>query len=172
MSNPYTIIALTASDLPWLYGRPRATKCRRCSCETGYLARYIKVNGAVSIRWVCDWCEDYSTASDLPKSVLANHGVTPSELPIRRDRRDEYVANECVVCRQDAVEFHHWAPRAIFPHWNRETVYWEDGNVVAYEDWDTDLLGVWLCLDHHHEWHARMRAHGLRWPHEITSDTW
>jgi hypothetical protein len=56
----------------------------------------------------------------------------------------------CVVCGDENVEAHHWAPRAIFPEWS----------------WD---LIVDLCPTHHREWHDAMRVHGLRWPHELPS---
>lgn len=55
----------------------------------------------------------------------------------------------CVVCGNTDTEQHHWAPQALFP----EPDWW--------------VLTVALCTEHHHEWHRRMRAHGLRWPHEL-----
>lgn len=58
----------------------------------------------------------------------------------------------CVICGSDeSIEQHHWAPSAIFP----EADWW--------------VQTVPLCPDHHHEWHDRMREHGLRWPHELVT---
>lgn len=140
--NASTIITITASAL-----LPPHTRdgCRKCQCEHGYLARYIKSSGATAIRWVCEWCEDYGTAGDLPRSVL---GTVPlAMLPLRVNRVEEERHPECVVCGTTAVEYHHWAPRAIFTDWPD--------------------VGVYLCQHHHTDWHTRMRAHGLRWPHEL-----
>lgn len=133
--------------------------CRKCDAVDGYLARYIKLNGAASIRWVCGWCEDYSTCSDLPTTILPA-GITAADLPVRRDRRDERIPSECVVCGSEGTEFHHWAPVAIFPDWPVRVAEWRDD------------VGAFLCAEHHHEWHSRMRACGLRWPHELTISTW
>lgn len=139
-----TIIVVQARDLPAPHTRDG---CRKCSCATGYLARYIKVNRSVALRWVCDWCEDYATAGDLPRNVLPAN-VDIGNLPIRANNADEPdSAVFCVVCDSAGAEFHHWAPTAIFPHW--------PGHIGAY-----------LCIDHHREWHQVMRDHGLRWPNE------
>lgn len=140
-----TIIEVDARALP---GANAHDHCRKCECETGYLARYIQSNGATGIRWVCNWCEDYGTAGDLPRSILG--AVALQDLPVRVDHSDEPSQwPDCDVCGQPAHEFHHWAPRAIFPGWPVH-------------------LGVPLCKPHHDEWHQTMRAHGLRYPHELT----
>lgn len=137
------IIAVKASSLPGVHA---ADGCRRCSGETGYLARYVKINGAVAIRWVCDWCEDYYTAGDLPRAILGN--VPLERIPLRVDNSHHtYDREPCAVCGLPSDEWHHWAPRAIFPEWPD--------------------MGVYLCAAHHREWHGRMRCHGLRWPHEL-----
>lgn len=145
MSHPSIIVAFSCTDLP--KGNARQV-CAKCPSVNGYLARYIKTNGYVAIRWVCDWCESYTTAGDLPTTVLPN-GVRPDDLPLRVDNRDED-GEPCAVCGSSNVEYHHWAPYAIFPDWN-------------------ETPGVFLCPMHHQEWHHRMRAHGLRWPHELAT---
>lgn len=172
MSTPSRIIDVAASDLP---GGGKPDGCRRCGCPDGYLARYIQVNGHVAIRWVCDWCEDYGTKGDLPRSIL---GAVPlEELPVRVDRRGEYTPpaqrEECAVCGEPAEEFHHWAPLAIFPDWPLPVVSTTlPGNELVRMALDglplfrRDLT-VPMCRPHHREWHARMRAHGLKWPHEL-----
>lgn len=151
MAEPSTIITLACADLPPPHAREH---CQQCSYETGYLARQIHVNGKEALRWVCDWCHDFQTASALPFSLLPE-GVTLSDLPLRQDNRVTYGPVElpaCVVCGDDAEHSHHWAPQSIFP------------------DWPYALV-VPLCVSHHDEWHARMRAHGLRWPHELARAT-
>lgn len=143
MSQPSRILPMKASELP---GTHAAEHCRKCDCEDGYLAQYIKVNGNVALRWVCDWCEDYYTSGDLPHSVL---GAFPIDsLPVRINRTAyDTDRPECRVCGLPSGEWHHWAPRSIFPDWP-----------------DT---GDYLCTAHHREWHDTMRAHGLRYPHEL-----
>ena len=139
---------IRCTDLPESHRRDR---CRRCPSVDGYLAQYIQRRGAIGIRWVCDNCEDFGTSPDLPRSILGHLDVRA--LPIRVDNRgqlDPRELRQCSVCESWELEthFHHWAPRSIFPDW-------------PYE------LGVDLCRRCHDEWHTRMRAHGLRWPHEI-----
>lgn len=139
---------ILCTELPEPHRRDR---CRRCPSVEGYLAQYIQRNGAVGIRWVCDNCEDFGSSPDLPRSIL--RGLDVRALPVRIDNRGQLDTRElrqCGVCESWELEihFHHWAPRSIFPDW-------------PYE------LGVELCPRCHDEWHRRMRAHGLRWPHEI-----
>lgn len=147
MSEPSKIITLACTELP--KGNARA-RCVKCESTTGYLGRYIKANGYVAIRWVCDWCEGYTTAGDLPYTVLPD-GVHVDELPLRIDNRGDN-SPLCAVCDSRGVEYHHWAPFSIFPDWGH-------------------VPGVYLCPMHHQEWHHRLHAHGLRYPHELASAT-
>ena len=143
MTEPSRILPMKASELP---GTHAAEHCRRCACEDGYLARYIKVNGNTALRWVCDWCEDYYTAGDLPHAVLGPFPI--GDLPVRVNRAEYDTGRpECAVCGLPSGEWHHWAPRSLFPHWPDQ--------------------GLWLCTPHHREWHEIMRAHDLRYPHEL-----
>lgn len=138
------VVLLDATDLPPSHAKPG---CRLCGHRQGYLGRIVKSHGATAIRWVCDRCEDYRTAGDLPKTILPD-GTEVSELPLRLDHSDDDRGlPPCAVCDQPSEEFHHWAPVAIFTDW-------------------PGTVGVYLCTPHHREWHDRMRAHGLRWPHE------
>lgn len=142
MSAPRIIVELSADQL----GAHSIDGCRQCSNQTGYLARYIHTNGTVGLRWVCTWCEDYRSTPDLPHALL---GDTPLDrIPIRLDNSDTpTVFPDCAICGEPAAEYHHWAPRSIFPDWPDQ--------------------GIHLCKAHHDEWHKRMRTHGLRWPHEL-----
>lgn len=143
-SEPRTVLPIKASALPGVH---TAEGCRKCSCEDGYLAQYIKVNGQISLRWVCDWCEDYATAGDLPRAMLGDFKI--ETLPLRVDHsQEDNLWPECEQCGAPAVTFHHWAPRSLFP------------------DWPTGL-GAYLCQRHHDEWHDVTRTHGLRYPHEM-----
>jgi len=149
MSDGFVILEIAARDLP----APHATEyCKTCPAMStiGYLSRVIKANGSVTVRWVCNHCEAYDTAGDLPHSLVTSRGVEVDALPLRATLVDDGLP-DCTVCGVAAVEFHHWAPRAIFPDWPD--------------------VGVYLCKHHHDEWHARMRAHGLRWPYELAEAT-
>jgi hypothetical protein len=139
----FTFITIGCDALP----EPHAfSGCPNCTTVAGYIARYVKTNGTVSLRWVCDWCATYST-TDLPRRLI---GDTPlAQIPKRIDVSDTLTEwNECEICEGVAEDFHHWAPRSIFP------------------DWPSDV-GVHLCTLHHNEWHNTMKAHGLKWPHEL-----
>lgn len=137
------ILPIKASELP---GTHAAEHCRKCSYADGYLARYIQTDGKTALRWVCDWCEDYGTAGDLPHSLLGDFPL--NDLPLRVDRSSLHDPPECEVCGEPAVHYHHWAPQSVFPDW-------------PYN------LGNYLCQAHHDDWHTRMRAHGFRYPHEL-----
>ncbi len=125
--------------------------CRRCGTQTGYLARFIKSNGSIALRWVCDNCEDYRSTGDIPHTILKD--VEIGELPLREDFSNPdngyqlRLIQLCAVCPDEAEEIHHWAPQSIFADWPD--------------------VGVYLCAKHHREWHDTMRAHGLRWPGEL-----
>jgi len=152
VSQPSVIVTIASSNLP---GANARAHCKRCNNETGYLARYIKASGIVAVRWVCDWCEDYTTAGDLPRSILTDvsvhrdHPIPIDDLPLRIDNRGDD-SPLCAVCDSNEVEYHHWAPVSLFPDWDH-------------------VPGVYLCPMHHQEWHHRLRAHGLRYPHELAS---
>lgn len=140
------IISVKVTDLPDPHTK---TGCKLCGHTRGYLARYIKSNGNVAVRWICDRCEDYRTAGDLPHTILPR-GVAAGALPLRLDHSGAPPdLPDCARCGLRADEFHHWAPSSIFPDWPD--------------------LGVYLCFACHREWHDRMRAHGLRWPHELNT---
>lgn len=131
-ADGFAIIEIRACDLPAPYTRD---ECAKCSATDGYLGRYIRSNHSVAVRWVCNWCEDCTTSTDIPHAFLQRFGVTINDIPKVRDNS---------INPSD-----HWAPASIFPDWPDQVVI--------------------MCTPHHREWHARMRAHGLRWPHEIAA---
>lgn len=140
------ILDRKATDLPAPH---TATGCRYCGHRNGYLGHIVKHNGSLGLRWVCGRCEKLSP-TDLPHKYV--DPIPVWELPKMYDRSDQpSLMPGCAVCDRQAEEWHHWAPTAIFPDWD-------------YHDWR--LSTVPLCGPHHREWHDRMRALGLRWPHE------
>lgn len=140
------ILSYKAADLP---GPHKRESCRLCGHRNGYLGHVVKSNGSIGIRWVCDRCEKPSL-TDIPHSFI--DPIPSHALPKVFDHSDQpSLMPGCQVCDRQAEEFHHWAPLAIFPDWPD--------------------AGVYLCQDHHREWHARMREHGLRWPHEREEPT-
>lgn len=71
------------------------------------------------------------------------------ELEVTGSLSGTYERPPCQVCgKTGPTHRHHWAPTSIFPDWPWENL-------------------VFLCEEHHNEWHNRMRAHGLRWPHKL-----
>lgn len=145
MSEPFVFVDVPASSLPAAHAKDA---CRECGCPYGYLGRYIKADASVSIRWVCENCGKSNTTGDLPYDLT---GAVPLDrLPLAQDHSHEgELPPDCPRCGMPAREYHHWAPRAIFPDWPD--------------------IGVYLCTHCHREWHARMRQHGLRWPHEMAA---
>lgn len=142
-SQGSTIIPLRADELPGDHARPC---CRRCQAPDGYLVRYINSKGRSSLRWACNWCHDVYTSLDLPYDLLGPQPNLNALPPINRSREDNGIP-PCEVCDDQATEWHHWAPESIFPEWPD--------------------VPVPVCTEHHRDWHERMRAHGLRWPHEL-----
>ena len=138
------IIPLRADELPGAFARPA---CSTCGFEEGYLVRYVNSKNRSSLRWCCDHCGKVYTSLDLPYDLL---GPKPNlnELPVINRSEVDNGIPPCEICDGIADEWHHWAPVAIFPDWPDESVP--------------------LCHVHHDAWHERMRAHGLKWPHEIT----
>jgi hypothetical protein len=123
--------------------------CKECGHETGYLVCYVMSDGRPSLRIACEWCEKVSTTFALPRTLL---GSKPdlNRLPTI-DNSQVSELPPCAVCDMQAQEWHHWAPRVIFPDWPD--------------------VGVYLCRSCHTDWHNRMRAHGLRWPGELKPAT-
>lgn len=96
----------------------------------------IAANGSYQIVPWCSVCERWASNA-VPHWGLIDR---PAELPVIADNRG--TIGRCSVrgCPNEAVEDHHFAPRAIF----RDEA----------DDW---LRGL-LCVAHHQEWHRRMGA--------------
>lgn len=126
------------------------TRCRACPETQGHLVRYVKTNGSVGLRWQCSGCGDFKTFGDIRHSFLETFGARLSDLPICED--GSTASAPCVICGEIGTEWHHWAPSSIF------------SALPAWSD-----VGAYLCVTHHREWHDVMRAHGLRFPHELAA---
>jgi hypothetical protein len=141
------VISIWAGSVP---SSNDASACRKCAAVEGHLARYIKASGAVGIRWQCSSCGDFGTYGDIRHTFLAQFGAALEDLPVCVDGRSD---TPCVICGEMGTEWHHWAPSSIFA-----------ATVPAWSD-----VGAYLCVTHHREWHDVMRAHGLRYPHEMAA---
>lgn len=119
--------------------------CKRCKCETGYLVRFFTTRNRLELRLSCEVCEKCDSTLDLPRDELGIRDLTA--LPTINQSTYDWPGN-CWICDEQATEWNHWAPRSIFPDW-------------------PDNHSVPLCADCHNEWHTRMQAHGLRYPHEL-----
>lgn len=103
--------------------------------ELDLLAVRIAGNGAYQVVAVCPEC---GTASQpIPHWRVP---VAPSTLPVVADYRGQLGRCSRRGCDQEAVEDHHFAPRAVF------------GDEA--DDWPRALL----CVPHHNEWHQRMEG--------------
>lgn len=104
---------------------------------TDQLGLTIAGNGAYQVRPWCDECGRWASGS-VPASILSAKGLYTTDLQVVADYRGSLGRCSRRGCDREAVEDHHFAPRAIFG---------EDA-----DDWPRALL----CVDHHLEWHRRM----------------
>jgi hypothetical protein len=95
-------------------------------------------NGSKQIVDVCPTCR--TQTGPLPHFAVLRTGVVIERLEVIADYRGGLGRCARRGCEQEAVEDHHFAPRAIF----REEA----------EEWPKALL----CVEHHAEWHRRMGA--------------
>jgi hypothetical protein len=103
----------------------------------GQLGLTIAGNGSYQVRPWCDECGRWATGS-VPQAMLRSRGIQPRDLPVVDDARGTIGRCSFRGCDREAVEDHHFAPRAIF------------GDTA--DDWPRALL----CVEHHVEWHRRM----------------
>lgn len=95
-------------------------------------------SGAYQIRPWCDECGRWATGS-IPQDTIRAKGFVPTDFQVIADYRGMLGRCSHRGCDREGVEDHHFAPQAIFPD---------------ADDWPRALL----CVEHHIEWHRRMRA--------------
>lgn len=98
----------------------------------------IAGNGSYQIVAVCPDCA--TTSSPISHYVIGWLGVFIGDLPVVADYRGNLGRCSRRGCEREAVEDHHFAPRAVF------------GDEA--DDWPMALL----CVDHHNEWHRRIEG--------------
>lgn len=99
----------------------------------------IAGNGSHQVVAICPGCSTQIGPLSHER-VRREAGREPASLPIVADYRGTLGRCSRRGCEREAVEDHHFAPRAIF------------GDEA--DDWPRALL----CLEHHIEWHRRMAA--------------
>jgi hypothetical protein len=99
----------------------------------------IAGNGSYNLLVWCVTCDRWASGA-VGLHGLEGSGIGPADLPVIADYRG--VIGRCarLGCDREAVEDHHFAPRAKF------------GDEA--DDWPRALL----CREHHIEWHRRMGA--------------
>ena len=102
--------------------------------ETDLLGLRIAGNGSYQVVPWCDECEHWSSMA------IPHNGYRISDLPVIADNRGTLGRCSRRGCEREAVEDHHFAPRAVFG---------QDA-----DEWPRALL----CVEHHIEWHRRMRG--------------
>lgn len=98
----------------------------------------IAGNGSYQIVDVCPECR--TQTGPISHFAVERLGLSPNDLPLIADYRGGLGRCARRGCEMEAVEDHHFAPRAVF------------GDEA--DEWPRALL----CREHHAEWHARMRA--------------
>lgn len=100
----------------------------------------VRVAGNGSYQVVSE-CTDCGTLTGpIGHAAIERMHIAVATLPILADYRGGLGRCSRRGCEREAVEDHHFAPRAIF------------GDEA--EDWPRALL----CVEHHTEWHRRMQA--------------
>lgn len=99
----------------------------------------IAGNGSYQVRPWCSECGRWATGS-IPVAYVKARGIEPTALTVIADQRGTLGRCSRRGCEREAVEDHHFAPQAIFG--------------AEADDWPRALL----CVEHHLEWHSRMRV--------------
>lgn len=102
------------------------------------LGRRIAGNGSYQVVAVCSECGTASPPISHP--LVERTGVVISALQVVADLRGSLGRCSRRGCEREAIEDHHFAPRAVFQE--------------EADEWPRALL----CLEHHAEWHRRMGA--------------
>lgn len=114
-------------------------KCQRCDIE-GKLYQQINTSAAVVVVERCPICR----ANTVPgKPFLPKEKYNWQALPIFADYSQEAHPCDYKGCTNRGTEYHHYAPRHLFPD---------------ADNWQTG----WLCAEHHQRWH-QMTETGAYW---------
>lgn len=106
--------------------------------RAAHLGVRIAGNGSYQVVATCPECGTES--SPIGHHLVARGNVRVADLPVVADYRGGLGRCSRRGCELEAVEDHHFAPRAVF----RDEA----------DDWPRALL----CQTHHAEWHRRMGA--------------
>jgi len=108
--------------------------CSHCGSQKVNFYRQINKNGNQVVIARCQQCN----GNPQPNVAFYKKSLFDLEkLPILEDYRT--YAEPCAVCKQQVgTEYHHVAPRYLFG--------------AECENWP----GVWLCREHHKEWHDKV----------------
>lgn len=99
----------------------------------------IAANGSYQVRPWCLSCDRWATGS-VPASDYKAKGFVAQDFQLLADNRGLLGRCSRRGCDREAVEVHHFAPIGIFG--------------MEANDWPT----AFLCVEHHTEWHRRMRV--------------
>lgn len=106
-----------------------------CSCCRLTPVVIVARNGVRQLIGVCVRCDRKGNPSKEMRDLWRGH---LDELPVIDDNRERYVTDAaCERCGSVDVEYHHWAPRALF----------DDA-----DNWP----GAYLCPQCHREWHRKV----------------
>lgn len=114
-----------------------------CSNRAVVLRRSLARNGVDHFLWYCERCERNAKRAGMwiPHRTIeawVRAGRLPSTdvIPYVADYTNE---DTCAVCGDPAVEWHHWAPRALAEFFGDDWSRWPQES---------------LCREHHIQWHS------------------
>ena len=115
----------------------RPHSCEHCNGPNVVFQKIVKRDGFYSIRAWCNDCQGRATSKPWLSRALFTI-EEEKDMPIA----DDYTVDSAVCsvdgCGSHAVQWHHFAPRALF---GKEAGLWPQG---------------WLCDQHHKEWHKKV----------------
>jgi len=116
-------------------------QCPRCFAEWPWkIRRFANRAGHLTFPYVCNECGYKSSVLERKATVMQwiqYYGLTVEDVPILPSSSDVPV---CEVCGKEGAELHHYAPQHLFDN---------------ADDWPTG----YLCLEHHREWHQKIKGH-------------
>ena len=96
-----------------------------------------KSNGTWYVEWRCKTCGSMGSDGKGGSHQYSYKEFNLDLLPLFISRYEQRPNQPCFVCGDQFTELHHFAPRYLFPDWDK---------------WPT----CYLCIKHHHEWHDRV----------------